>query len=1036
MSELHQIEKAIAALEQQRALLGDAVVETALASMRAKLNDLKTQTSSSEAKRKQVTVLFADVSGFTAMSETLDAEVVTEIMNELWGRLDATITAHGGQIDKHIGDAVMALWGVEVVSEDDPESAIRAALDMQSALAGFHAAHEVQLAMRIGLNTGPVLLGEVGSTHEFTAMGDTVNLASRLEHAAPVDGILISHDTYRHVRGVFDVTPQSPMVIKGKTEPVQTYLVQRAKPRAFRMGTRGIEGMETRMVGRDAEFLALQNAYIHMLEKAETRFVVIIGEAGVGKSRLLYEFENWLELRPELVYLFKGRAIPAWQHTPYGIFRDLFASRFDILESDSASVARDKFCTEMAGILSPEQADLVGHWIGYDFSGSPSVHNLTGSSEFGKLAQAYLTNYVRTLAKSQPMVIFLEDLHWADASSLALLEHLIIAIPQARLLLVGLTRPTLFESHPLWGENQPAFARIELKLLPEAASQALVDEILQKVENLPQELRDLIIARAEGNPFYVEELVKMLLEEQVIIRGPDVQSPWHVNLARLAEVLLPPTLTGLLQARLDSLPQHERESLQRASVIGRLFWDAAVADLTESEQSQVALALDALCDRELIFDRRHSAFAGTEEYIFKHALLRDVTYETVLLKLRRSYHAQVARWLETHAGERIGEYAGLIAEHLESAGKKEQAAHYLLQAGKKALASYASQEAISFFKRVLALIPEESQEQAGLMIQIGWAYIWLGDYDEARRQLETALTIAQKMGDDGNCADALERLGCIAREQGDFLLARAHLEMSLKLARKIGDQNKIANALWGLGWIDIMEEAYVEGMARLDESQILFQALGDRFGQRGVLDSLGAAAKFLEEYTKANALYREVLMLSQEAGDRRGEAVAIGNLGEIARLQGDFKEAWEFYQKALDIFKEIGSKSGITIAMGNLGHLAFKLEDYAAATSFYRDALQMAKNMSALPIVLENLSGLAGVLACTGQPTCAIEWLGLALAHPALDSDARAIVEQNLALVRTHLPPDEIASGLERGKRLDMETVVEELLKEEEVRND
>jgi class 3 adenylate cyclase len=267
LNDIQQLEQAIAALEGQRGILGDAVVDAALAPMREKLAALQAQAVPSEQQRKQVTVLFADVSGFTAMSETLDAEEVTEIMNALWARLDAAITAQGGQIDKHIGDAVMALWGVESAREDDPERAIRAALAMQAEIRNF--VETQQLAsrqMRIGLNTGPVLLGEVGTTHEFTAMGDAVNLASRLEHAAPVGGVLISHATYRQVRGVFDVQAQAPLAVKGKAAPVQTYVVLQAKPRAFRMGTRGVEGIETHMVGRDAELLTLQSAFADALD--------------------------------------------------------------------------------------------------------------------------------------------------------------------------------------------------------------------------------------------------------------------------------------------------------------------------------------------------------------------------------------------------------------------------------------------------------------------------------------------------------------------------------------------------------------------------------------------------------------------------------------------------------------------------------------------------------------------------------------------------------------------------------------------------
>ncbi len=256
-SEISDLKAAIAALEGQRAILGDAVVDAALGPMRAKLDELDAA-EAPEQQRKMATILFADVSGFTALSEMMDAELVAEVMNDLWATVDQAITDHGGHIDKHIGDAVMALWSTKAAREDDPEQAIRAALAMQAAVDAFCANHAVPLAIRIGINTGPTLLGEMGTKGEYTAMGDAVNLASRLETAAPVGSVLIGHDTYRQVRGIFDVEPQDPLTVKGKTEPVQTYVIQRAKPRAFRLHTRGVEGVETRMIGRDAELMMMQ----------------------------------------------------------------------------------------------------------------------------------------------------------------------------------------------------------------------------------------------------------------------------------------------------------------------------------------------------------------------------------------------------------------------------------------------------------------------------------------------------------------------------------------------------------------------------------------------------------------------------------------------------------------------------------------------------------------------------------------------------------------------------------------------------------
>ncbi|MCP4536185.1 MAG: AAA family ATPase [Chloroflexi bacterium] len=766
MTEREQLEQAIAQLQAQRTILGDAVVDASIAALREKLATLEPPPTSKQ--RKQVTILFADVSGFTAMSETMDAEDVNAIMNALWEQLDAAITEHGGQIDKHMGDAVMALWGTETAREDDPEQAIRAALAMQQEISGFESrisdlvtipdmASEINV--RIGLNTGPVLLGQVGTTGEYTAMGDTVNLASRLEHAAPVGGVLISHATYRHVRGVFDVLEQEPLRVKGKARLVQTYLVQRAKPRAFRMTTRGVEGIETHMVGRDAELLILQSAFQdatlqgdfdNKIEDAEPCVVTIVGDAGVGKSRLLYEFEKWIELLPEEIWYFKGRATPETETMPYGLARRMFAHRFDILESDSAAEVRKKFRAGMATVLDSDQVDLVGQLLGLDFSASQVVQARLGSESFGELATAHLTEYLRAIA-SEPTVIFLEDIHWADDSSLDLIDYLVAAIPNTRLLVVCLARPSLFERRPNWGEGQDIHTQINLRPLSRRASRALVGEILQKVKDVPSELRNLIVKGAGGNPFYVEELIKMLIEDDVIVCEED---RWRVELERLAKVRVPPTLTGVLQARLDSLPSEEKMLLQRAAVVGRLFWDSAVAELKAEERSEldeatVAPLLEAVRDRELVFRREHSAFAGAEEYIFKHALLRDVTYETVLLKLRRVYHRQVACWLEVAAGERIGEYLGLIAGHYELAGEGEKAAEYLLRAGDQARLAYACQEASGYYKRALPLLEEQGEhdQAARTLMKLGLTCDLAFDFQGSRQAYEQGFALWQRTGD-------------------------------------------------------------------------------------------------------------------------------------------------------------------------------------------------------------------------------------------------------------------------------------------------
>jgi ABC-type oligopeptide transport system substrate-binding subunit/class 3 adenylate cyclase len=706
-------------------------------------------------ERRLVTILFSDVKGSTALAEGLDPEEVMEIMRDAFEILIPPIYRHEGTVARLMGDAILAFFGAPIAHEDDPERAIHAALDIvagareyaeqlerERGIAGFN--------VRVGIDTGLVVVGEVGSDLrvEYTAMGDAINLASRMEQHAPPAGILITHDTYRHVRGVFDVQPQEPLAVKGKAEPVQTYLVERAKPRAFRVGMRGVEGVETRMVGRDAELLILQNTFEDVLADAETRVVTVVGEAGVGKTRLLDEFFNWFELRPESVWYFRGQAVAATQAVPYSLWRDLFAYRFDILESDTASAALGKFREGMAGTLDPARADLVGHLVGFDFSASQSVRATLANAEFAATAMGHLVQYVRSLLSQSPMVILLEDLQWADDSSLDLVAHLVAQIPTARLLVVGAARPTLYDRRPSWGEGETAYSRLELGPLSKRASRALVGEILQKIANLPKGLRELVVEGSEGNPFYVEELIKMLIEDGVIVRGED---RWDVSLDRLAHARVPASLTAVLQARLDNLPADEKGVLQRASVVGREFWDQVVSELVSDviARDEVVPLLGSLRAREMVYRRERSAFAGTEEYTFKHSVLRDVAYETVLLKVRQRYHGQVAAWLEAHAGERLAEYYGIIAAHYELAGEAERALEYLIEAGDRSRSLGAFREAAVDYQRALAILRESDEvgRAARMLMKLGLTYHSAFEFDQARQAFEEGFVLRQRAGE-------------------------------------------------------------------------------------------------------------------------------------------------------------------------------------------------------------------------------------------------------------------------------------------------
>ncbi len=749
MPDREQLEQAIKALEDQRAVLGDAVVDSALISMREKLSAL-VESQQETQQRKLATVLFMDIAGSTSMTQNLDPEETMAIMDTALQRLAIPVFAHGGRVTRYMGDGFLALFGAPVARENEPVMAILAGLKILEEAQVYAREVEAQwhiqdLNVRVGISTGLVIIGG-DSEDENTIMGTTVNLAARLEKAAMPGTLLISHHTYQHIGDIFDLQLLERIAMKGFADPIPVYRVLQAKPPGFHTATWSVAGIETSMIGREPELLMLQNMFRDATEDSEVHIVSIVGEAGVGKSRLLYEFEKWIDLLPEEVWYFRGRATPETETMPYGLIRRIFAHRFKIMESDSATEVREKFRAGMAPALSANQADLVGQLLGLDFSTSLAVQAQLGSDSFGETATAQLVKYIQTKAKD-PMVIFLEDIHWADDSSLDLLNYLVTALPGARLLIACLARPRLFERRPNWGEGQKFQTEINLKPLSQRASRALVREILQKADTVPAELRDLIVEGAEGNPFYVEELIKMLIEDGVIEPGED---RWRVEMDRLAGVHVPPTLTGVLQARLDSLPAEERQLLQRAAVVGRLFWDAAVFELQskmgdELDREKITSLLETVRARELIFRRERSAFAGADEYIFRHTLLREVTYETVLLKLRRVYHRQVARWLEGAAGKRIGEYLGQIAGHYELGGEGEKAVEYLLQAGDQARLAYACHEASGYYQRALRLLDEQgAQDQAAqTLMKLGLIYELSFDYQRARQAYEQGFDLWQ-----------------------------------------------------------------------------------------------------------------------------------------------------------------------------------------------------------------------------------------------------------------------------------------------------
>ncbi|MBA3532702.1 MAG: AAA family ATPase [Ardenticatenales bacterium] len=971
MNEREQLEQAIAALEAQRAMLGDAVVDAALGSMRATLATLQQERAPEQ--RKHATILFADLAGFTPMSERLDPEEVRAITSRHFHEVTPAIRRHGGRIEKYIGDAVMAVFGIPTAHEHDPEHAIRAALEMQQALAALNDEMEpewgLRLAMRIGIHTGLVVVGYLGE--DFTVVGDTVNLASRLEGAAPVGGVLISHDTYRHVRGLFDVEPLEPIRVKGKAEPVQVYVVQRAKPRAFHLRTRGVEGIETRMVGRAAELLHLQQALRAVRAGHMCQALTVIGEAGVGKSRLLYEFRSWVELTPDELWLFKGRTAPEMTRLPYALLRDMLAFRFQIQDSDLAEVARAKLVQGLLDFLSDEpeaemKAHFIGQLLGFDFSASPHLRGMVADTkQLRDRARYYLSRVFTRASEQAPLLLLLEDLHWADDASLDTLAYLVQECRALPLLLVATARHTLLERRPDWGEGQPyaGHHRLHLAPLPTQETHQLVDEVLQKLPEIPPALRALIVERAEGNPFYVEELVKMLIEERVILPGTD---GWQADPARLADVRVPPTLTGVLQARLEALPADERALLQQASVVGRVFWDSAVSYLAEQEEAQVHQTLMHLRQRELLYQHEVSTFAGAREYLFKHALLRDVTYESLLKPQRRLYHARAADWLNAQGRAQAEQYAGLLAQHYEQAGERAQAAPWYRLAAERARAAYANLAALDYYQQLLPLLAEP--QQIDILLKQGMVLEVIGEWHHAEESYRQALHLIRQSGSDS--PPLVEEAHC-QQMLGSFFYFRWRYQEALECFEQarhgyalLGDQVRLSRALDSLGGLWLWQGEYALAQALCEESLALRRTLGEQAGMSDSLLNLGAIAYFQGNPTMAWTLYQESLALLRQIGEKRKIARLLRYIFKIPYEAGDYDVARTIAAESVALSRKIGDKRCLAIASGYLGLAMIQQGESGLGWSTLEEGALIAREL-ADPWLLAEVLGSQGLGAYT-----------------------------------------------------------------------
>jgi class 3 adenylate cyclase/tetratricopeptide (TPR) repeat protein len=615
-------------------------------------------------ERRVVTVLFADVTGSTELGERLDPEHLREVMASYFAAMREEIEAEGGTVEKFIGDAVMAVFGVPAAHEDDPIRALQAALRMRARLTDVNerlkAARGVTLQVRIGVNTGEVLASVDPQPGDPMVTGDAVNVAARLQGAAEPGGILASERTARGARG-FRFGDAMMLDLKGKGQPVRAMELLEGSTAVQR---RGVPGLHAPMVGRDEELSLLLTLFHRSATESRPNLVTLYGDAGVGKSRLTSEFVLGAERVGATVV--RGRCLPYGEGITYWPLAEILKGYAGVLDSDSPELALEKIRKAGRELLTadvtsdPERATAA---LAYTVNVADPEFDF-GSMEPREVRQevhAGWRSFFSALAAEAPLVVIVEDIHWADPELLDLLDESADRVV-GPVLFVCPSRPDLTATRPAWGGGRRNHSSIALDPLSAEQADRLVHELLT-IEDLPDSVHARILERAEGNPFFLEEIVRQLIDEGHLVRD---EGRWRA-LDEIERVVIPDTVQAVLAARFDLLDPQDKRVLQAAAVVGRVFWPGPVALLAHLPDDVVDASLRTLEDRELVLTRLTSSLEGQQELIFKHVLIRDVAYGSLPRRDRTDAHAAVAGWIQDTAGDRAGEMAELLAYHLSTA---------------------------------------------------------------------------------------------------------------------------------------------------------------------------------------------------------------------------------------------------------------------------------------------------------------------------------------------------------------------------------
>jgi class 3 adenylate cyclase/tetratricopeptide (TPR) repeat protein/regulation of enolase protein 1 (concanavalin A-like superfamily) len=911
-----------------------------------------------EGENRILSILFADVSGSVAVTENMSPEDAADLISECLKAMVDIILKYNGTINRFLGDSVLAFFGIPETHENDPERAILAALEMRDAVT------DLNLSISIGINTGMVYVGSIGpdSHSEFTAMGTAVNLAARLEREAEPGQILVGEATYRPTRRSFEFNALAPLTIRGITEPVSAYEVVKQSPRPGKI--RGIEGLRVEMIGREKEFADLKDCVDELLT-GRGQIVSVIGEAGVGKSRLVAELREYLDKRLEtsdlrqegrtaglkshvssLVSILEGRCVSIGESIGYWVFIDILRSYLEYSGEHDPEHLQERILDRMKALFPERWEEIVpyiGNLLSVRFREWDDRIRYMPPEQMKYQTFLTLRDVFLALAQQRPLLVILEDLHWADNLSLDLLNLLMDDLRLAPMMLLCVYRPD--REHRSWhigaqasGKCPDRYTEITLRPLNPHESRRLVESLLS-IENLPETVKESILQKAEGNPFFVEEVIRSLIESGVVYQDGE---RWLAR-GEVEDIAVPETVQSVIMARIDRLEDEVRYVLQSAAVIGRLFRHKLLRYTIQQEQN-LDRHLWRLEEKGLVYEER----AIPElEYSFQHVLTQETAYNTILSRRRREFHRKVGEGYEALYSSRIEEYYEELAYHYSRSDDEQKALHYLVKAGDKSREAFANEEAISYYSRALELMDtmeEDAEGDACVAPTIGHIYHSLGEIYFSLTKYEEALECCQKAleytTDNKRRAGIYGLIGFMHQRKYNDLGKYEELDTALEYLKRgiaeLGDDTEcweMARLSIPLFWVALgqgdTEEAIeialrglkiVEGTEHYFEGAELCRSLAwvyDRRRRRDLDKEL--------EYTQ------KALEIAQKSGSINLIGRCFIQLGRVHRERNEDDAAIESLRRGIQITRKIGDNFHLARGYRVLSWIYDRREDWDSA---------------------------------------------------------------------------------------------------------